>query len=230
MENKEAKEIKNKYKKLRNSILCVILVIVIVLLVKFIYNYNIVKKIFENNVNVNLGNNYKITKVTNDTYRQEIYYKDGDIKALYNDNNCMLWIDDTAYICVYDKEEYTVVRNNETGESSLPMKPYGGGENVSIMGSIAFYEEDVDSFLDIAKIMIFTNMNVKEEVIDNEELYVLETGVDVKMWFNKENYSLRRELHYGDVSEYKIEKGVVTDKDIKLPQDQGFTEIKVDNN
>ena len=44
--------------------------------------------------------------------------------------------------------------------------------------------------IDIASFSYNDAKYIRKEIqVNNEELYLLKTGVDVKMWFNKENYS-----------------------------------------
>lgn len=221
--NKEVSEVKNKYKKLKNIILCIILIIVVIFVINLVHDVIILNKIFENNIEVDYGNNYKVIREQNNQIT-EFLYKDGRTKYVAGDHgqNIMMWDGDVAYLVIKDEKEYI----EYTGDD-IPMKHWGERNTVTTLSSIVIAKEDVDSLFDIIKEKIIFRMSVGTEMIDGKDYYVLETDADIKMWFSKEDYKLFKELNYGSVMKVDVIKDVVTDEDMKTPIELGYTKKEI---
>ena len=222
----EVKEIRNKYKKLRNIILVIILIFLVVFLINFAKDVIILNKIFENNIEVDYGNNYKVIR-EQDNQITEILYKDGRTKHVAGDHgqNIMMWDEDVAYLVVKDRKEYIEYTGDE-----IPMIHMGGDNTVTTLSGIMIAKEDVDSIFKLIKNKIIFGINIDTENIDGKDYYVLETSLDVKIWFSKEDYKLFKELNYGRVMTIDVIKDVVTDEEMKNPVELGYTKLELNNN
>lgn len=223
VKNVEVSNIKNKYKKLRNIVLLIILVVLVIFIIHTSYELIILNKIFENNLDVDYGDNYKEIRIADG--HKTVHYCKGDrskIAAGPNGENVMMWDGDKAYLIVNDKKEYY----EYVGENQ-PMKYNGGRKNVTTFNSIMISREQVDSLLELIKIRFFVfRMNVGTEKIEDKEYYVIETDSDIKMWFDKEDYKLVKEMNYGRVSTVEVIEDVVTDEDLILPSELGYKRIE----
>ena len=107
VKNVEESDVKNKYKKLRNIVLLIILVLLVIFVIHTAYELIILNKIFENNLDVDYGDNYKEVRISDG--QKTVHYCKGNkskIVAGPNGENVMMWDGDKAYLVVNDKKEY----------------------------------------------------------------------------------------------------------------------------
>ncbi len=223
VKNVEVSDVKNKYKKLRNIVLLTILVLLVIFVIHTSYELIILNKIFENNLDVDYGDNYKEIRISDG--QKTVHYCKGNkskIAAGPNGENVMMWDGDKAYLVVNDKKEYY----EYVGENQ-PMMYNGGRKTVTTFNTIMISREQVDTLLELIEIRFSVfKMNVGIEEMDGKEYYVIETDSDVKMWFNKDDYRLVKEMNYGRVSTVEVIEDVVTDEDMILPSELGYKRIE----
>lgn len=221
--NEEVKKLKKKYKKLRNCIIIPIIIIVLIAVIVLTYNSLTIRKILKNNLSINLGDNYKYTIVSYsfDNPENEVetmsFHKDGVISVvLQNGKYGMIKDNDMTYQLMYETKEYRALENGLLmGESINDLSTY-----------FLIDKEDADSFGKIAEIVYKAMIFVGNEKIDGTSYYVINfLGFGEKIYINKETYLVEKSIFEDRIMEYKLEKDVVTDEDIMLPQDRGFTDI-----
>ena len=217
--NKELSEVKNRYKKLKNIIIIILFILIGIFLINEIHDIYILNKILKYNVDVDCGNNYKVVRNENGDI-SEFYLKDDRSKHVGgNGKNVMMWTKDSAYIVLHDTKEYFEFIGDE-----MPMKYMGGRTTVTFFPSIMVSKQDIDSLFELLDFKYSFRINIDSEVIEGKDYYVLETDVDIKMWFSKEDYKFLRELNYGRLTTIDIEKDVVADEEMKTPIELGYTE------
>ena len=221
----EVKEIRNKYKKLRNIILVIILIFLVVFLINFAKDVIILNKIFENNIEVDCGENYKMILTQDDSVSVN-YFKGNRSKhvAGVDGENVLLWDGNVPYIILHDTKEYYEYPENEM------MMFKGENRTVTFFPTLVLQKESVDSLFDVIKDKIIFRMSVGTEMIDGEEYYVVDVHSDIKMWISKADYRCIKEISYGQVKKVEVIKNVVTDEDMKNPVELGYTKLELNNN
>lgn len=216
--NEEVVKIKNKYQKLRNSILLVVLVLLIIFVLRFLYTAKTMQEILKNNSSIDFDGNFKIT--TTGVSASERYYKDGKMYIKHNDNAGILFYDGVVYTVDHSRKQYTKLENFMLNTT-----------NVTLLNSIFIEDESINSF---SKMMIMAWQNrakVGSEDLNEKEYLTLEfKSFSQKYWINKETNLVERESNDGQITEIKFEQNVVNDEDIKLPWELGYTEIINQNN
>ena len=221
--NEEVKKLKKKYKKLRNCIIIPIIIVILLAVIVISYNSLMIRKILKNNLSINFGDNYKFTTVNytfekpEEKVKSVVCHKDGIVSVvLQNGKYGMLKDKDTTYQIMYETKEY------RTLENGLMM----GDNNNSLLNYFMIGKEDVDSFWKIAEMVYRARVMVGNAKEDGNSYYIINfIGFDEKIYVNKENYLIEKNVFEDRVMETIMEKGVVTDEDIMLPQDRGFTDI-----
>ena len=232
MENEEKNNFKNDKKK-DNKVLRIVLKILFFIAVAVViisvciltYKVIIVKKIMDNNVDVYLGNNYKIIK--NRTYNngseldEILYYKDGKVKHVVNGKTRAIKDGEYLYMISEEEKSYYVLSNDGSAFFTY-------SENANLLLNWLVDKNDVDSYFDVLKFVALGGINIKNEVVDGKEYIVMgdKNNDSINQYINKETYLI--EMGAGNTQ--KVEIGTVVDEDFVMPWDLGFTEIKVENN
>lgn len=232
MENKKetkkvenVEEVKNKYKKTRNIFIIILVVLAVFVIVDIIHDTYVLNKIFEKNVEIDYGTNYKVTTQTNGSIT-EIYRKDDRIKFSAGimgkkDRNIIVWDGEKAYLVVTKDKVYY-----EMSENNIPQKPNTKG--VTFFPSIMIEKENVDTLFEALKTRLTFNIRVSTEKLEGNKAYALKVGYDdIKLWFSIDDYSFIREVNYGNVTSMKAEKDVVTDADVMLPWEQDYKKMEM---
>ena len=212
----EVKIIKSKYKKMRLIILLILLFIVVVYVTSLLITALRVQNVLQNNVAVDLGNNYKFTRTYNGI-SNATYYKDGICNYVFSDGKYGLYEkDNEIYQVMYETKEYQKINS----ENFLNIS-----STVSLLNYVAMDEEYVNSLKDMIVFVYQANVKFDTETINNQKYLVVEMkAFGEKLWVNADTYLVEKENMQGQVTEQKIEKNVVTDEDIKSPWDLGFIE------
>lgn len=221
--NEEVKKLKTKYKKMKYSIIIPIVLVIVILAIMFVYNTLTIQKILKENVLLDLGDNYKYTTVNytianpEDKVESQIYHKDGIVSiVLQNGKYGMIKDGETTYQIMYETKEYRVI------EDGLMM----GDNDNTLLNYFMIGKDEVNSFWKIAEMVYKVRVVIGREKDENGSYYVVNfLGFDEKFYVNKETYLIDKNVFDDRIMETKTEKDVVTDEDIKLPQDRGFTEI-----
>jgi len=219
--NKEVKQIKKKYKKLKDILLIIIFIILVLLIINFIHDFIIFEKVVKNNAFVYLGENYKITSEDNGQERI-IYYKDGVRKGITrNKNNEVVSFNDIAYLIMHDEKQYYT-----NDEMMLLHGSNDGKENLFMY--MGWSEESLDK-IDILKTMITSFVRVGKEEYKGKQYITVQMNM-YKIWVNPDTYYIEKENLDGQIGEKTIEKNVVTDEDMQVPDLTEYKEIEVGQN
>lgn len=218
----ETKKNNKILKKVLTILLFVVILIVIVAIGMFSYKVIVVKKIMDNNVDVYLGNNYKIIKTFkdgNETKEEIIYYKDGIAKqSAANGKNCILRDENSVYIYSMDEMKYYDLGNETIGVNL--------NENYNLLMNVMLSKEDVDSISKIIKLITDYGFSVGKNEVDGKEYIVLSINDDAfDIYINKDTYIC--EMCQGETQ--KVEVGTVTDEDMKRPWELGLTKGETNN-
>lgn len=217
--NEEVKILKSKYKKSKKILLSIILIIVVIVGIKFTRDFIIFEKVMKNNICVYLGDNYKIVSKNG---RQEhiLYYKDGVRKAVTNsgNNHEVVSFKDIGYFIMHDEKKYFT-----SDMSMLAQGSTDGTENI-LWGS----EEELDK-LELLKTMITSFAKVRKEEYKGEKYITIQMNM-LKLWANPDTYYIEKENVDGQIEERTIEKDVVTDEDMQVPDLTGYEEIQIGEN
>lgn len=214
--NEEVVMVKNKYKKMRRIILIILLVIILIYAGNILITALRIQRVFIDNTNVDLGDNYKLTRVHNDL-QTITYYKDGITNVLYTNGKNSLYVKDNQYYYIsYDKKEY--VQRNDIKEFVEP------SSTVSLLNYWGTFEDGyVHSLKNMIELTFQANAKFSTENINGQKYEVIEMkGMGDTLWINKDNHFIEKEDMQGQIVEQKIEKNVVTDEDVKAPWDMGF--------
>lgn len=202
----------NNKMKLCKKILLILLVVFILFAIYLIRNYIIISDIenvskqYSNKTNY-ISNIYSIQ--SNSVNIVKSYNKDGRylslIKTKVND------INDTRKLTVYknDNESIAVI---QTGDKKIAMleKNIVGGVQVVTFESIA----DMNI---LQKLLFSAMVTISTEECNNRECYYLELPQDFKIWIDKENGTIVREINGGMVTERYYEFDIVKEEDIVKP-------------
>ena len=214
--HKEVKIVKSKYKKMKLTILFIPLFIILVYIRNLLTTALQVQNILQNNVAVDLGNNYQLTRTYNGS-TNTTYYKDDIYNCVFSDSTYGLYSkDNEIYDLMYETREYRKINS----EYSFGL-PY----NVTLLNYLSVDKAFVASLKDIILFVCQNNIKLHTEIINNQKYLVTEIkNTGSKWWINADTYLVEKEDHQGQIVEQKVEKNVVTDEDIKAPWELGFTE------
>lgn len=220
IDNKKASKQINYLKRYRRkmtilkSVIAVALILILVFLGFKIYQWQFLLKVYNHNVNYEIGNNYKfITK--SGTYTQELIYKDGNGYLKVN-KDAGYWEDsNTKYMLLLNDKKYLVLDKFEG--------PIGMADSTISIGAYILLG-DVENF-NLFKSVLTTNFDIHEEEYGTHQCYVILFDGH-KIWVDKETMFILRQDYEGQTTEFFVEIGTVTDKDIALPDLSNYTEIK----
>lgn len=207
----DVKKVKDKYKKLRNRVLIVLLLVLIIFLSNLIYKAIIVQDILEENLVYKLGDNYKIIKTG---FTEETKFVKDNMILQKNKNGGILTFEGKSYVLIYNTKEYEELDINL---SILDSK------DVTLMNYLTISEENIKLFPKMIWLVLSNNIKLKNETYNNTECITISVGDSTKLWFNKETKQVIKEAYSGQEFDIKIEKDTVTDEDVFLPWENGFT-------
>lgn len=205
--NEEVKKIKSQYKKILNLVFTLLAIIIIIFTINFIRTYSKFYKILKNNIGVDLGDNYKITT-----------YIDGDVIYTYCKNGIIKTVRNidkvNEIISIQTNEKSYIIL--EKSKEFWDMPNINREVNKANLMSIMLLEEDI-TIKNIVTWMITENISIEKEVYEGKKYIVLNMEM-TKLWVNPETYYIEREMNFGQEFKNKIEKNVVTDKDVEIPK------------
>lgn len=202
----------NKRMKLWKKILLVLLAILLLFSIYVIRNFIILSNIVNVSKEYATKTNYiaNVYSIQNDSVNIVKSYNK-DVKYLSLIQTKVNDINDTRKLTVYksDNEGLAII---QTGDKKIAMlnKNVVGGVQVVTFGSIA----DMNI---IQKLLFSAITKISTEESNNKECYYMEISDGWKIWLDKENGTIVREINDGIVTERNYEFDVVTDEDIARP-------------
>ena len=197
------------------SVIGLVIIFILVFLGIKIYQWNLLSKIFDHNVEYEIGNNYKLISKNADGTITELFYKDG--YCYYNVNN-------KGIIWEGPNSKYMIIPNDKTYltlDKSTP--PTGLADATITIGD--YFLTDSSEKVNLFKTILTNNIDIHEEQYGEHQCYVILFGGQ-KLWIDKETLFIIRNDYNGQSTEFDIEIGTVTDDDVKMPDISEFTEIK----
>ena len=202
----------NKKMKLWKKILLVVLAIFILFSIYVIRNFIIISNI------VNLSKEY----VTKTNYIANLYSIQGDsvnISKSYNKDGKYLSLIQTKVNDINDTRKLTVYKSDNEGLAIIQT----GDKKIAILNNNVIGGIQVVTFGSIADMNILQKLlfsaitKIDTEECNNKECYYIEISDGWKVWLNKENGTIVREINGGFVTERSYEFDVVKDEDIVKP-------------
>lgn len=212
----EVLSVKRKYKKMKLTLLIIILLIIILYLVNLLHTALQLQKVLQHNVNVNLGNNYKLTRIYNGR-SNTLYYKDGTFNSTFSDNQYSIYgRDNNIYQVMYETKEYQKINNKDF---------YNNFSNINLLNYWFFDEEYDFSLKNVIVLSYQSKIKFSTETQNNQNYIILnDKSNGEKIWINPKTYLVEKENMQGQIVEQIVEKNVVTDNDVLPPWDLGFSE------
>lgn len=207
-----------KYKRkmvILKAIISIIVIFVIVFLGNRLYNWQLISKIYDRNVEYDIGTNYKIIVRDGRTGDiTELLYKDG-IGIYRAPNNNYIWTNkDLAYMIIEDENQYVEL---EEGSPATIIDETVTLPTQGIFGS-------AENKLQLLKLSLFKNISIHSEEYGDLECYVILTDGE-KVWVDKDSLFIVRIDSEGRTKEFFIETDTITDNDITLPDLSSYTKI-----
>ena len=224
--------------KLWKKILIVIIILIIIAMIPVLNKVAIISSLSDKFAeHVNLENIYQkvTTKDSNTETSYEIYYKDDVEKFVGTNEN---WIKNIDFVYKDVKKSYIDYKDGSKVLIISKNYPNGSGETVynkDLMGYTAYYNKDT---ILIGKILTGTKTDIKTEMIDGKECYVLkyvdknaedttfyvekETGLTLKMVHKYETNGMQKE----NVRNFEYSFGTVTEEDMKEPENASEYVVK----
>lgn len=202
----------NKKMKLWKKILLVVLAIFILFSIYVIRNFIIISNI------VNLSKEY----VTKTNYIANLYSIQGDsvnISKSYNKDGKYLSLIQTKVNDINDTRKLTVYKSDNEGLAIIQT----GDKKIAILNNNVIGGIQVVTFGSIADMNILQKLlfsaitRIDTEECNNKECYYIEISDGWKIWLDKENGTIVREINGGFVTERSYEFNVVKDEDIVKP-------------
>ncbi|MBP3596745.1 MAG: hypothetical protein J6J60_05035 [Clostridia bacterium] len=204
--NEEVKKVKKQYKKIIKISLIILVICLGLFLINFIKTYLTFSKIMKSNIAINLGDNYKIT-----TYEVGVpvyvYFKDNVKKTVRNEGK------DNEFI-IYQTEDKTYGITPKT-KRYFDIELRRGVNEIDLISSMMWDKEYLD-FKNFVRVMFTESVRIGKEEYNGKDYITLTIGM-IKLWVNPETYYVEKELRYGDETLRIIEKDVVKDGDIEIP-------------
>lgn len=204
--NEEVKKVKNQYKKIIKISLMILVICLGLFLINFIKTYLAFSKIMKSNIAINLGDNYKIT-----TYEVGVpvyvYFKDNVKKTVRNEGK------DNEFI-IYQTEDKAYGITPKT-KRYFDIELRRGVNEIDLISSMMWDKEYLD-FKNFVRVMFTESVKIGKEEYKEKD-YITLTIDMIKLWVNPETYYVEKELRYGDETLRIVEKNVVKDKDIEIP-------------
>lgn len=206
----------NRYIKIIKLIITVLMIVAVILLSKTIYKFSIVYKVIQNNVWMNLGDNYKITTYDEKTGDVKLiqYKKDGTKKYTSEDGNISYITSNEWYQIMTDSKVYAINTDNIVQLLYVPKESLFSGET--------FLNERFQKKQAIKNGM---NYEIGKENYNNKDYMILYTGY-TKYYIDKDDFIIKYKKSGNDFYRYEIEINVVTDEDIAIPDLSDYTKME----
>lgn len=216
-QNKQIDYLKRYKRKMTilKSLIGIVIICTLIFLGIKIYQWNLLSKIFDHNVEYEIGDNYKLISRNADGTIIELLYKDGI--CYYNANNKgIIWEDSNSkYMIIHEDKTYLAL------DKSTP--PSGLADTTITIG--AYFLTDSGDKVNLFKSIFFNNIDIHEEQYGEHQCYVI-LFEGQKLWVDKETLFIIRNDYNGQSTEFDIEIGTTTDNDVQLPDLREYTEIK----
>ena len=202
----------NKKMKLWKKILLLLLVIVIVFFIYVIRNFIIISNLEE--VSKEYANK---TNYIADIY--SIQSNSVNILRAYSKDGVYLSIMETKSNDIKDTRKLTVYKSDNETLGVIQ----SGDKKIAILNNTMAAEIQVVTFESISdmnllqKLLFSTLARISTEECNNKETFLVEMPHDWKMWVNKENGTIVREINSGFVTKRNYEFDIVKDEDIVKP-------------
>lgn len=204
----------NKYIKIIKVLIIIFAIVASIILVKNLFKLGIAYKIVQNNVWMDLGDNYKITvydEKTNEVTSTK-YFKNDIVRIVDVFMN-----ETTEHFITPDYIDYWLIPGEkEYAISSMPV------EIVKIV-----YNHKANLFSPEAQVLseFLQKKNSIEKIMKhklylekyNEKQYIVSDLGYNKYYFDLSDFILRYKTNGNDMNRYEIEKGVVTDEEVTIP-------------
>ena len=202
----------NKKMKLWKKILLVLLAIFIVFSIYVIRNFIIIYNLEE--VSKEYANK---TNYIADIY--SIQSNSVNILRAYSKDGVYLSIMETKSNDIKDTRKLTVYKSDNETLGVIQ----SGDKKIAILNNTMAAEIQVVTFESISdmnllqKLLFSTLARISTEECNNKETFLVEMPHDWKMWVNKENGTIVREINSGFVTKRNYEFDIVKDEDIVKP-------------
>lgn len=201
----------NKYIKIIKVLIIIFAIVASIILVKNLFKLGIAYKIVQNNVWMDLGDNYKITVYDEETNEvtKTTYFKNDIVRENLTSNNIDYFItnDSTLYWIIHDKKEYQILSEyiyRIIYNPKVSLYSYGESSASETYQKKSCIEKIMKHKLYIEKY--------------NEKQYIVSDIGYNKFYFDLSDLILRYKTNGNDMNRYEIEKGVVTDEDVTIPE------------
>lgn len=216
--NEDVKKIKSKYKRIIKSASIILIIILLIFLINFIRTYSEFSKILKTNIAANLGENYKVITYT-DGNSVHTYCKNGVKKIIRNIGKpseiITIQTKDKSYAIAESTKTYWDVQftHNEVNK-------------IDLISSI-FCDEEYLTPKDFIRVMLTEKVKIDKEEYNGKDYIILNIDM-IKIWVNPDTYYIEREIRFGEETQRIIEKNVVTDKDVEIPNLEGYEYQEID--
>lgn len=212
----------NKKMKLWKKILLVLLAILLLFSIYVIRNFIIISNI------VNLSKEYAI-KTNYLVNMYSVQSNNVSIMKSYNKDGKYLTVLDTKVDDINEIRKLTKYRNESDSVAIIQAgdKKYAMSDD-NVLGSLQVVTFGSIADMNILQKLFFSTITkISTEECNNKECYYMEMADGWKLWIDKENGTIIREINGGFVTERKYEFDVVKDENIVKP-DISDCEIKND--
>ena len=142
-----------------------------------------------------------------------------NILRVYNKDNLYLSLMETKSNDIKDIRKLTIYKNNNEKLGIIQ----SGDQKIAILNNWAVAEIQVVTFesisdMNVLQKLLFTILaKISTEECNNKETFLIEMPYGWKIWVNKENGTVLREINSGFITERNYEFDIVKDKDIIKP-------------
>ena len=216
--NEDVKKIKIQYRKLLKIVFIIFLLIFLLFIINFVKTYLEFSKILKANFAVDLGENYKVITNT-DGFLTHICYKDGVKKTVRHEGlpNEIIAVQtkDKAYMFSEKNKIYWDIESDKMDISK-----------VDLIYSTYWLKEDITA-KNVIRVMLTEGVKIEKESFEGKDYIILKMNM-IKIWINPDTYFAEKEIRYGEEIERIIEKDVVTDEDMNIPNMEGYEYQKIE--
>lgn len=210
----EINKMKQKMKRIKWTILSIILIILVAITIDISYKYSVITQVVDKNINFNPGDNYKKTIIENGN-SNVTYYKDG-IAKLQNEGFSIWYFDNSTYMI--DEVNKTYYKD---------AMGWGNPKKVTLFPWLGITEDTIIKPMDKLVYLLTNGIKIYEEEY-NQEKYIIIKTEDTKIWINKTTYIADRQIFLGQSYIVKFEQNVVTDNDLVKPDLSQYKELEIE--
>lgn len=218
----ELNKVETKYKRLRKTVLIIILLILVIVLINISYKFIILRKTVDNNININVGSNYKLTRGS-EKQIVTTYVKDGIIKAIYDNKD----FEHHKLITLVEGNTFHQIIISEQDKTYSKFENENVVPVVNTVNLSSHFWATTDykvTNISLLKEILKGRIEIKNVEYNGKKCYKI---IDDTIYatVDKETFRILNDNGY----DCKLEIGVVTDEDIKIP-DLSEYEIRDVNN